>query len=400
MAKAALTDRTIQSLRTAKAQEDFVDENFKAHGTFGVRVSGNGRKTFFLIYRVGNRQRRLNLGTYPAVGLADARKEALGKVNELNAGVDPAEKRDQAKLAETFGELVAEFFRFEEQKLKPSTVAAYRGMLKRDLLPRWGKMRANEVKRAHVLQLTDEIYQERKSPIMANRTLALISRLFNFGIARDLLDFNPAQKVPKPGKENRGERVLSWDEMRNVWNATERENPIFRGVYRLLLLTGQRPGEVTQMEWSDIDGDKWTIPASKSKNSRKHSVHLSPQSQAVLADLRESGASSHKYIFPGWREGKPVRELDRARDRLIKAMDCPLWNPHDLRRTVQTRMAEMGIRPDIVDRVLNHNVRGVRANYDQYNYYPETRAALIRWGAEVERVYKRKPDERKVVNLR
>lgn len=399
MSKRSLTDKTIQSLRTDKIQEDFIDKNFKAHGTFGVRVSYQGRKTFFLMYRVGKRQCRLNLGTYPAISLTDARKDALARVHQVNDGMDPAEERDQAKLAETFEQLADEFLKLESPKLKTNTLASYQGILQRDLLQRWGKMRAREVRRAHVLHLMDEVVHVRKSPIMANRTLALVSRIFNFGISRDLLDFNPAQKVPRPGKERRGERVLTWEEIRKFWIATGDEHVIFRGIYRLLLLTGQRPGEVMQMEWSEIDGDKWTIPSLKSKNGRKHSVYLSAQGQDVLADVRSSLLSEYSFIFPGWRDDHPVKELDRARDRLIQQMECSLWNPRDLRRTVQTRMAEIGIRPDIIDRVMNHNIRGVRANYDHYNYYPEIRNALARWGSEVERICLRRSSQ-KVVNLR
>lgn len=282
MAHIKLTDRTIQVLKTILPQEDFYDSAFAQGGSFGVRVSTSGKKVFFVFYRVNGKRKRFNLGIYPMLSLSDARKKAMQVIVKVTDGEDPAEEKSQRKKSETFEDLIEVYLRNHADKLAITTLRDFRSMLKRDVLPGFGKKKAREVTRADVLSLLDEIAYGRMKPIMANRTLQFIRRIFNYGISRDLIQTNPAQGIEKPGKEKKGERVLSMAEIKALWLVTEDEEPLIRALYRLLLLTGARPKEVKGMAWSHIDSDIWTIPGANSKNRRKLQLYYFPEIRAAL----------------------------------------------------------------------------------------------------------------------
>ncbi len=321
----------------------------------------------------------MNLGVFPSLSLAEARKEALNKLTLIHKGQDPADEKRRYKLAESFEELAEQFMRNAEGELSAETLRGYRGMLKRDLLPRWGRRKLSEIVRADVIKLLDDITFGRGSPIMANRTRELVHRLFTYAISRGLVESNPVAGVEKPARERKGERVFSEDEIRLFWELTEAETPTYRAYFRLLLLTGQRKSELLKMEWAHIDGHLLNIPSKHTKSGRKHQIFLTRTALYELEQLRlHSGASS--FVFPGKDNSKPMVEPRRGYERLLKRMDtASRWSLHDLRRTVQTRMAEIGVSPDVIDRVVNHQIRGVRAHYDRHSYTPEIRKALIAW---------------------
>jgi len=212
--------------------------------------------------------------------------------------------------------------------------------------------------------------------------MGIVRRIFNYAISRDLLSLNPATGLEKPGTERKGERVLTRDEIKILWAETESADYHIRGLYRLLLLTGTRPKEVQSMQWMHIDEDVWTIPSENSKNKRKHQLYLTELAKTEVCRLQEY-SGSHVYVFPGRLKNGHSKSVRLCHERLVEALGGERWTMRDLRRTVQTRMSEIGVRPDIVDRVLNHNVPGVRANYDHYNYFPEIKSALTVWSKRV-----------------
>jgi len=135
MAYVKLTDRTVQSLKTSQQQEDFYDNTFNSGGSFGVRVSRAGRKVFFVFYRAQGKKKRFNLGAYPMLSLADARKKAIRAMADIEEGSDPAKEKQEKRTAETFSELVEIYFKYHGNKLAASTQKDFRTMLKRDVIP-------------------------------------------------------------------------------------------------------------------------------------------------------------------------------------------------------------------------------------------------------------------------
>jgi len=418
MPNKALTDRWLKTVKSDRLKEEFVDTTFNEKGTFGVIVSRTGTKRFFHRYRIHGKRRRDILGTYPSLSLAAARELAIDNVSQLNKGSDPTNAKRAYRTADTFCELAELYFQRSEGRLAPSTLENYRKMFKRDLEPAWSGRKAIEITKADVIQLLEHICHDRKAPIKSNRTYELISRIFNYGISRDLVQYNPVRGLEKLGAERKGERVFTHDEIKLFWQATESQRPHIRAIFRLLLLTGQRPGEIKAMEWAHIDKDILTIPGANSKNKRRHQIHLTEMAREEV-DLMKQISGERQNVFSVGESTESIEYLNKGHLRVVKQMEKLIcekaqghaqsdfrktaiadWTPRDIRRTVQTRMAEMGVRPDVVDRVLNHNVAGVRRHYDHYSYYPEIQNALIQWEGRLKEILSGSPDRtEKVVNL-
>jgi integrase len=403
-----LTAKTIDGLRLAEdGQVEYWDAALKG---FGVRVSRTGTsdsetKTFFVRYRAGKRMRRLTIGDVGRVTLADARTRARGILVSVDNGDDPSVARVAAKRAQTFGELWDEYLARHAKQNKRSWRDDER-IAKAELLPAWRHRKAKDVTRRDVRDILDAIV-DRKAPIMANRTLALARKVFNFGLERDLVENNPCHKIKPPSREQSRERVLSDDEISALWKALDQEGRAGRyliaAFYRLRLLTAQRGREVLRMKWSDLSqepgGSVWTVPSDVTKNRRSHRV---PLTAAVLEILKAVGVQLEEdrrrantwrekkgeplrqpseWVFPSPRGKAPMANTQKAFDRVRLACGNPNFTAHDLRRTAATRMTgELKVPRFTVGRVLNHLEPGVTGVYDRYAYDDEKRDALHRWG--------------------
>ena len=343
---------------------------------FGLRVSPGGRKTFIVRYRVAGRRRRVSLGTYPALALADARRRARQVLGEVASGQDPGQVRQDARDAGTFGDL-AQLYLDKHARAKKRSWRQDRRIICNELLPRWKTTGVREIRRRDVRELLEAI-AERPAPIMANRVLALVRKVFNFGIAREVVEFNPCAQLERPGKERQRDRVLTDDEIRTFWMMLDGEHLEIAAAFRLRLVTAQRGGEVFDMRWADINLDNrwWTIPGSDTKNGMPHRVPLSDLAveilTAALRSRRAENTPEPPYVLAGAR-GKRQRSETSAR------LGLPDFRGHDLRRTAASRMASAGVQRLVIGKVLNHAERGVTAVYDRHAYDAEKRAALDAW---------------------
>jgi integrase len=402
-----LTAKTIDGLRLAEdGQVEYWDSTLKG---FGLRVSRRGTsetetKTFFVRYRVGKRMRRLTIGDVERDGLSDARTKARAILVSVDNGDDPAVARAAARRAETFGELWEEYLDRHAKQNKRSWRDDER-IAKAELLSHWRDRKAKDVTRRDVRDILDAIV-DRKAPIMANRTLALARKIFNFGLERDLVESNPCHKIKPPSREQSRDRVLSDEEISALWKALQNEEDAGRylitAFYRIRLLTAQRGREVLRMKWSDLSqepgGSVWTVPSDVTKNRRSHRVPLSAAVveliKAVGTRLEDDRQRANKWrekkgqalknpsewVFPSPRGTSPMGSTQKAFERLRVACGNPKFTAHDLRRTAATRMTgELKIPRFTVGRVLNHLEPGVTGVYDRYAYDDEKRDALTRW---------------------
>jgi integrase len=270
------------------------------------------------------------------------------------------------------------------------------------ILPVWGKRRYDQIERADVIELVEAIVRK-GTPVQANRVQALVSMIFSFAVDAALVNFNPCSRLRKRGAETRDTRVLSDEEIRQFWVRSVLP-PITRRVglaLRLALLTGCRSGEVAgihRRELSDLEAPgktSWLIPADRSKNGRAHFVPLSAPARAVVLSAFELIAGDAEYLFPSPVEnGGPIsgHALTTAMRRMaakIEGAALKTWkadppSPHDLRRTVATRLSQMGTLPETVSAILNHTRGGITGrHYDHYQRAAEKRAALDAWAALV-----------------
>jgi integrase len=380
MAKAAFTARWVTFVKPpATGQVDYFDTR---PPSLGLRVSSSGRKTWFIMYRSGGRLRRLTFGTYPALGLADARSQAATARHTVAQGNDPAVEKHDARHAPSVSDIASQYLTLYAKVQKKSWRDDAR-LLHREVLSHWGHRKAFDITRRDVLVLLDQIVQ-RGAPIQANRVLALIRKLYNWAISRDLIEHNPCIQVKPPGKEHQRDRVLNDDEIRLVWNATEQLDPPTAAQLRLRLLTAQRGGEVRTMRWEDIDMESgwWTIPARIAKNGLSHRVPLSRPVLDLLSHLQAIIGES-PWVFPsGRRQGRPIVDVRKSAKRVCN-LSGVVFVPHDLRRTAASHMAGMGISRLVVGKILNHAEPGVTKVYDRHSYDAEKRQALNAWGERV-----------------
>ena len=379
---AKLTKRFVDSLRPPREKPEIIwDEEL---GGFAVRVMPSGLRTYILDYRIAGRHRRMTVGRHGVYAPDEARKKARGMLNKIASGIDPFQERDEARGEPTFRMLAEEYIarRCSEKKSGREDER----IIRKDLLPVWSQKLAREVTRHDVINLVDGI-KNRGAGIMANRTLAVVGRLFNFAIDRDLAQANPADRVKRPAKENRRERALSAEEIRQFWRALDElsADPVTKVALRLVLVTGQRPGEIVGLEWKEIDEENtWTIPAEKSKNGLPHRVPLSNLALEVLSAIPRDDDGGFVFRSPV-KLDRPIarhalaRALYRARD----ALGIEAFTPHDLRRTAASMMASAGISRVVLAKLLNHVERGVTAIYDRHSYDNEKRAALEAWAGKL-----------------
>jgi integrase len=283
------------------------------------------------------------------------------------------------------------------------------------VIPAWGHRKAKDIARRDVIALLDAIV-DRGSPIAANRTLAVIRRMFGWALSRDIVPVSPCVAVKAPAKENRRDRVLSADEIAFLWQALDTPDlaisPAIREALKLQLVTAQRKGEVIGAEWSEFDLDErvWTIPAGKAKNGMQHRVPLSPLALAVLDEIEaatsQPPASGQggppRWLFPSPRAGRPITgpAVDHAMRGNRDALGAGEATPHDLRRTAASHMTSIGISRLVVSKILNHAEPGVTAVYDRHSYDAEKRAALAAWGARLEEIIGARTERANVARMR
>ena len=393
------TDKMIEKL---KPQAKIVD--IRERDGFGVRVLPSGVKTWFYIYRFDGKRRFLNLGHYPLLSLAEARKKHREALLMVEHGVDPLHdkvvKRLERQQTPTVEEFAREYFKAIESdpryQLKSWSKVA--SVLRKEVLPALRKLKITDVTPRHLLLVTDAVV-ERKALVMANRVFAFASMLMNHAVEKRVLDANPFRGMKRPGGKEQGrDRVLTPAEIKMVWTnlaACNMTDEIRRAI-KLVLVTAQRPGEVIGMHSSEIEGAWWTIPKERSKNGREHRVYLTATALSLLGDMSGKG-----YVFKTVLKGeKPMTQLamnyairralawpltDAGGNPLYQKSGKPAtenrlgvdsFTPHDLRRTAATHMSQMGFSDEVIDAVLNHKKQGIIKVYNRNKYDIEKQQAL------------------------
>ena len=355
---------------------------------FGVRVKPSGACSYFVAYRTPtNKTRRYTIGRSEEITPSDARKKAIQILAQVSLGDDPMAIVLETTKVETFGDLAAEYVR---RKGNAKSIKEEKRILKRDILPVLGNIPVKKVQRRTVVILIDKI-RDRGSKIMANRTQSLIKRVFSFGVFRDVLEESPIRDL-KNTREKSRDRVLTDKEIA-VFLSRVDDLPYsthLKSALKLILVTGQRPGEVIGAEWEDFDFENgvWNIPGEKTKNRLSHTVPLSTLAAEIINDIPRRDDS--RFLFPAKR-GKAINSathmgvsaLAAAIRRHSDVLELDHWSPHDLRRTAASGLASLGVSRLVVSKILNHRERGVTGIYDRYAYEKEKRQALEAWGQKL-----------------
>jgi integrase len=404
-----LTDRAVASLKPRAKRYQVFDGTCPG---LSIRVFPSGGKSWVWQYREhvatdsgyepGRRTRFWTLGNYPAVTLREARTITDRARSRLKAnGIDPAVGKREARHAQSFGELAADYIQRHARPRKKSWKEDQR-MLRVDVLPGWSARHVKAITRRDVYDLLDRIV-DRGTLVTANRVSALVSTVLEHGKNKGWLDSNPAARIPKQ-KEKTRNRVLTDEELTGFWRVldairtgTQPTPLIYQNVARglqFMLRTGQRGGEIFTMEWSEVDEASgwWTIPVEHAKNGEEHRVPLTKAALQLIVEARRDGSGPNGWVFAGPQGGSLKVKAAKAISLLRKAgllTDDPTmvryWR-HDVRRTVSTGMESIGVAFSTISKVMNHVDAGPRATriYARHDYDPEKRQALETWGRHLD----------------
>jgi integrase len=370
-----LTPKYLESLPPAKAKRYEVRDEIVPG--LVIRLSSTGRKIWYLSTRVGDKTRRIKIGTYPVLSLADAREAGRGVLRGIQLGKFLMPE----PVKQTFRDVATQFIELYAKPRNRTWKSTERVLTKFSSL---NYKPIADIKRADIVRVLDGLIAAGMT-VGVNRALAAIKKLFAWCVDRGLVDHSPIAGLRPPAKEVSRERVLSDDELLASWRAAEREGFPFEHFLKLLLLTGQRRGEVAGMRWSEIDFEKstWTIPGNRAKNAKQHAVPLALLAVSILKETPRFFNSDFVFTTTG---RTPISGFGRLKRRLGEKAGDESWRLHDLRRTVATGLAELGIRPHVIEAVLNHRsgiVSGVAAVYNRHTYLEDKREALRAWCARV-----------------
>lgn len=354
---------------------------------FGVRIYPSGKKSYILSYRNEKRQKRLlTIGQTNKVTLDKARDAALKHLGQLVDKVDPVEERKRKSTGRTLQNVFYEYLD-RYAKANNKTWPETQRIFERDIIPPLGKKLVQDVSRQDVIKLVDDAI-DRGSKTMANRILAHVRKFFNWCIERGLIEVSPADKISKPTPETSRDRILSDEEIRNVWNACTEDGYPYGYLVQFLLLTAQRKNEAATMQWNHIDFRKkiWTLPKENTKSNRRHEVPLSQAAIDILKRAKQIVPENAVYVFTT-TGNVPFSGFSKAKRRMDKKLKSTQnnyqdWRLHDLRRTAASGMASLGIAPHVIERILNHSsgtISGIAAVYNRYNYQEEMKKALNAW---------------------
>jgi integrase len=359
-----------------------------------LRISPEGRKSWSVLYRVAGASesgkrgplKRITLGTYPMYDLKTARDKAREVMDNADRGRDPVaalkveiHERNDRVMRIVFDRYINAYAKINTKNWKGTKT-----LLEKYVNPTWGAIPINEITRRQAHELLDG-YVAVGRISTAREIRRHLTRVFNWAVDRDIIQYSPLSGMKRPEIAYRPrERVLTMKELQAIWDATDDMGYPFGNMYRMLILTGQRKGEVANMHrsWMVSDLKAIEIPAAAYKTKRPHLIPLSEPALKLVAELPKWNIGD--YMFSTTAGARPISGYSKAKLRLDELSKVEGWVVHDIRRSVATHMARLGVSQEHIERVLGHVIEGVAGTYNRYSYVEEKRAALELWGRQWE----------------
>lgn len=366
----------------------------------GLRLRASGARVWVYQYKTGRRSRRVTIGNANVVSLAKARKTAADLHARVRLGGDPAGEKAESRIraADTMAAALAAFLPYQRARIRPSSFKHVERHLMKRCRPLHTLQLSQIDRRAVATRMT--AVATKHGPIEANRVVASLSAFFGWSVREGLIDSNPAAGATRRPEQSR-ERVISNVELKTIWAATAGDSD-YAAIVRLLMLTGCRLAEIGSLRWSEIDGDRILLPASRTKNNKAHVVPLTIAARAIIdARPRRDGRD---FVF-GRDQGRPFTGWSTSKKLLDKKLGAAVaeWRHHDLRRTAATKMAEMDIAPHIIEALLNHvsgHKAGVAGVYNRARYKSQKVHALNAWAEHLLEIVEGRPATDTVIKLR
>jgi integrase len=395
-----LTARAVEAAKPGRTRNEIPDGT--GTGLY-LAIEPTGTKSWVLRCRQHGVSKRITLGRAGEGGitLAAARHAAAAARHRLEQGIETAPIRNVSQTSDRIETAIASFLELHAfKKNRISTAQAAERIFNRLVLPAWRGRSIHSIRRRDVIDLVEQIATDR--PYLANRALGVLSKFFNWLMARDVIAVSPVTGVERPHQEQVRNRTLTDPELRALWVACEGDGP-FGQALRLLVLTGARRNEVSHMKWNEIDEERqaWILPSERSKNAREHVIPLSSQAREIIRAIPR--IADCDFVFTADGRG-PIIGWAKAKTRISAKADIAeeSWRLHDLRRSTAAGLAKLGVSVPVIEKALNHQsgiFRGIVSTYQTFTYEDEIRIALQRWADRVDAVVRGEPAG-KVVPLR
>lgn len=411
-----------QSILAMKAPDKPVEYYDAEETGLILRLSAAGSKTFAYRYDIGDKKKRVSIGMFPGISLAEARRKVQKLKVKINDGLDPQaqkekKKRERTIEPKTLKQVIDSYKEIHLPTLKKSTQQDYKYRINH-LLKGEGTKKTRKrgfdpgipiksIKRFEVMEFLDKI--AKSAPVQAQRMQALLSGIFKFAKDREWVEINVANEITIKRKKKRHKRKwqnveFSDNQIQKLWTVFNVHPEPVGSLLKILMILGQRSGETRKMKWEDIDlkNKLWTIPAEDTKNGEEHYVPLPHMAIEVLNALSQNNKGI--YVFESHiKKGEPVGSAQKTAQRIRKKSGVKDFNIHSMRTTAATRLAGLGTPPQVLSKILNHKRPGegniITAIYNRYDYEKEKRNALSRWSYELDRIINKESEGAKIYHI-
>ena len=341
-----------------------------------LRISTKDKRSWSLQYRFNGRMQKLTLGTWPSISCIKARKLANDARYVIAKGIDPqAEKRKAREQKKQFREVWEMYDEMHiAQNVKEKTAKDYRRNATKDILPKLGKLNIDEIEKAAVVRLIDNI--AKTAPVMANRSLGLLSHFFNWAVGRGHIKINPTLSIPKAIKEIPRQRVLSLADMRAIYFSANDLSPANKLFVQLLLLTGQRAGVIAKLTQGEWHADHLEIAGNRNKSGQRILVPLPLEAQGKLADTE---CSEGPFLVSTTYGQKPISGFSKLKTKIDAMTGITDWRFHDIRRGIATHFEDNGVDRFYIERLLTHKDNSVTGIYAKSNHLEMRRNIFEQW---------------------
>ena len=428
MPKKHLTDKFIRNETGPGKRTDYYDQHKLKNGEIEklgvkglfIRITKAGNKYFYYRYWLHGKAHNYKVGDYGNISLTDARNKARELSQQVSNGIDPAAKRRREKHKPEkmlFRELADIFIKEHVSQKKPRTAKEYTRHIKTEMLDnfKWGDIPVSEFTSQHVRKVLRDKAVNQGCYTMANRLRSTISKLFDYGLKNVGIDLNsnPVDKTPVYEQgENTRDRVYNEHEIKQLWEHWDSLPEPIRSYYKIVLITGQRKTETMCMKWDDIELNKpcsrikinangravketfqaniWNIAEYKTDSEREiakvHEIPLPAMAIHIIRELKPLTGDSQWVFESPTVPGQRLKSV-KTRSEEIQNSFLPGFRLHDLRRTVETRLAEMGVEEIVGEKILNHAAKGVtQKHYNWYQYTDQKQKALQLWANRLDTI--------------
>ena len=340
-----------------------------------LRITSNGKRTWSLQYRFNGRMLKTTIGEWPAVPVTDARRLADSERLKLAQGIDPqSAKKSLRANGLSFQSAWEMFDTLYISEKKPKTAREYRRSAEVDILPRFKSLALRDVTKADIVALIDTI--RRRAPVMANRTLALISKFYSWCLGKDYVERNLAIGIPKV-KEHTRDRILSLDELQAIYRAAKQLSEGNQLFVQLLLLTGQREAVIARLEREEVSENSLDISRERNKSGERIKVPLSSLAKNLIDAL---GSHEGPFVVSSTHGAKPISGFSKLKKKLDELTGIQEhWTFHDIRGGIATYLEENGLDRAYTARILNHKDNSVTGIYARPEHRQHIAWVLEQW---------------------